>query len=67
MHDVLVLFMFLLMADLIRVGSKLCYRQILRGVFSKPCLLPFLVQSKEVRVKKLFYVQFSVSIPTQQI
>ena len=25
-HDVLVLFMFFLMADLTRVGSKLCYR-----------------------------------------
>ena len=30
-HDVLVLFMFVLMADLTRVGSELCNRQILRG------------------------------------
>ena len=31
-HDVLVLFMFTLMADSTRVGSKLCYRYILLRV-----------------------------------
>ena len=36
MHDVLVLFMFFLMADWTRVGSELYYRKILRGVSSKP-------------------------------
>ena len=41
-HDALVL-LFSIMAIWTSVGSKLCDRQIFRGVSSKPYLLPFLV------------------------
>ena len=45
-YDVLVLFMFSLMADWTRVSYKTVLQIDFVGVSSKPCLLPFLVTDR---------------------